>query len=76
VQTIDFNILIISIIVLTTVIRSDLIARLSLKVQVLACVAAWVPGLITSKPELLRPVGTRTGHIVQSLFLFLKTCKI
>ncbi|VUC23762.1 unnamed protein product [Clonostachys rosea] len=48
VQTIDFNILIISIIVLVSIVKSDLIARISTTNQILVCVAAWVPALITS----------------------------
>lgn len=50
VQAVDFNILIISIVVLYTVINSRLVAESSTKATVGICVAAWIPGLITSKP--------------------------
>lgn len=50
VQAVDFNILIISIVVLYTVINSRLVAaESSTWATVALCVAAWVPGLITSK---------------------------
>lgn len=48
-QAIDFNILIISITVLLSVVKKDLVSNLGTKWQVLICVAAWVPGIITGK---------------------------
>jgi hypothetical protein len=52
-QHIDFNILIISIIVLFSVIKKDAIANISKKWEILICLAAWVPGIITGKPTFL-----------------------
>lgn len=49
VQAVDFNILIISIIVLYTVIHNRLVTESSTTATVVICVAAWIPGLITSK---------------------------
>ncbi|PHH87571.1 hypothetical protein CDD83_8684 [Cordyceps sp. RAO-2017] len=48
VQAVDFNILIISIIVLYTVRNSRIVAQSSTLATVGLCVAAWVPGFITS----------------------------
>ncbi|XP_044716430.1 G protein-coupled glucose receptor regulating gpa2 domain-containing protein [Hirsutella rhossiliensis] len=48
VQAVDFNILIISIIVLYTVINNRLVAESSTKATIIICLAAWIPGLITS----------------------------
>ncbi|CAH0020295.1 unnamed protein product [Clonostachys rhizophaga] len=63
VQTIDFNILIISIIVLVSIVKSDLIARISTTNQILVCVAAWVPALITSHVALgLNAYGYVSGN--------------
>ncbi|KAK3702480.1 hypothetical protein LTR37_014842 [Vermiconidia calcicola] len=52
-QAVDFNILIIAIVVLLSVIRKDKIAYLDLKWHVLICMAAWVPGIITGTIGLL-----------------------
>ncbi|CRK24406.1 hypothetical protein BN1723_013289 [Verticillium longisporum] len=46
-QHIDFNILIISIIVLLSVVKKDSIAELDTKWQVLICFSAWLPGFTT-----------------------------
>jgi hypothetical protein len=46
-QHIDFNILIISIVVLFSVIKKDAISHLGMKWEILICAAAWVPGIIT-----------------------------
>ncbi|KAG5970415.1 hypothetical protein E4U55_001681 [Claviceps digitariae] len=48
VQAVDFNILIISIVVLLTVFRTHLLSNASPRHTLLLCVAAWIPGLITS----------------------------
>lgn len=48
-QAVDFNILIISIIVLLSVIKKDSITHLRTRWQVLICVLAWIPGWITGK---------------------------
>ncbi|KAG5920848.1 hypothetical protein E4U42_006059 [Claviceps africana] len=48
VQAVDFNILIISIVVLLTVFRTHLLSDASPRNATLLCVAAWIPGLITS----------------------------
>ncbi|KAF4589104.1 hypothetical protein GQ602_002993 [Ophiocordyceps camponoti-floridani] len=54
VQAVDFNILIISIIVLYTVLNSRLVSEPSTWATVGICIAAWIPGLITSElPERL-----------------------
>lgn len=49
VQAVDFNILAISIVVLCTVLNSQLIEQPSIKATGCVCVAVWVPGMITSK---------------------------
>ena len=46
-QAVDFNILIMSIIVLLSVVRKNSIAHLEMRWQVLICIAAWIPGIIT-----------------------------
>ncbi|PFH61464.1 hypothetical protein XA68_17295 [Ophiocordyceps unilateralis] len=48
VQAVDFNILIISIIVLYTVLNSRLISEPPTWATVAICIAAWIPGLVTS----------------------------
>ncbi|KAG5981819.1 hypothetical protein E4U43_006541, partial [Claviceps pusilla] len=48
VQAVDFNILIISIVVLLTVFRTHLLSNASPRNTMLLCAAAWVPGFITS----------------------------
>ncbi|PHH79252.1 hypothetical protein CDD80_5336 [Ophiocordyceps camponoti-rufipedis] len=48
VQAVDFNILIISIIVLYTVLNSRLVSKPSTWATVGICIAAWIPGLVTS----------------------------
>lgn len=48
-QAVDFNILIISITVLLSVVKKDSITHLETKWQVLICIAAWIPGIITGK---------------------------
>ncbi|KJZ68280.1 hypothetical protein HIM_12329 [Hirsutella minnesotensis 3608] len=48
VQAVDFNILIISIVVLYTVLSNRLISGASTTAMVSICIAAWVPGIITS----------------------------
>lgn len=48
-QFVDFNILIMAIVVLLSVIRTDSITYLDFKWQMLICGAAWVPGIITGK---------------------------
>ena len=52
-QAVDFNILIISIVVLLSVVKKDSIAHLPTKWQVLICVAAWIPGFITGEIQFL-----------------------
>lgn len=52
-QAVDFNILTISIVVLLSVIKKGSIAQLDIKWQILICVAAWVPGIITGRPPVL-----------------------
>jgi uncharacterized membrane protein YqaE (UPF0057 family) len=46
-QAVDFNILIISIVVLLSVVKKDSIAHLETKWQILICALAWIPGFIT-----------------------------
>ncbi|KAG6093313.1 hypothetical protein E4U31_006848, partial [Claviceps sp. LM219 group G6] len=48
VQAVDFNILIISIVVLLTVFRTHLLSDASQRKTILLCAAAWVPGFVTS----------------------------
>lgn len=48
-QAVDFNILIISIVVLLSIVKKDAVAQLQTKWQILICIAAWVPGFITGK---------------------------
>ncbi|KAG6000613.1 hypothetical protein E4U21_005286 [Claviceps maximensis] len=48
VQAVDFNILIISIVVLLAVFRTHLLSQASPRNTMILCVAAWIPGLITS----------------------------
>lgn len=48
VQTVDFTMLIISIVVLFTVLESRTVPETSTKARVALCVAAWIPGFITS----------------------------
>ncbi|KAG6016444.1 hypothetical protein E4U41_004439 [Claviceps citrina] len=48
VQAVDFSVLIISVVVLLTVFRTQLLNYASQRNTVLLCVAAWIPGLITS----------------------------
>ncbi|KJZ77662.1 hypothetical protein HIM_02839 [Hirsutella minnesotensis 3608] len=48
VQAVDFNILIISIVVLYTVLNNRLISGASTTATAGICVAAWIPGIITS----------------------------
>ncbi|VUC29226.1 unnamed protein product [Clonostachys rosea] len=63
VQTIDFNILVISITVLLTVLKTDRVANLSTRFQALLCIAAWVPALITSNIALaLNGFGYVSGN--------------
>uniref|UniRef100_A0A8H7N621 G-protein coupled receptors family 1 profile domain-containing protein n=1 Tax=Bionectria ochroleuca TaxID=29856 RepID=A0A8H7N621_BIOOC len=63
VQTIDFNILVISITVLLTVLKADRVANLSIRFQALLCIAAWVPALITSNIALaLNGFGYVSGN--------------
>lgn len=52
-QHVDFNILIISIVVLLSVTKKDSIAHVDTKWQILICMAAWVPGIITGKIHVL-----------------------
>ncbi|KEY73088.1 hypothetical protein S7711_09586 [Stachybotrys chartarum IBT 7711] len=52
-QAVDFNILIISIVVLISVIKNDSITHLDVKWQILICLAAWIPGFITGTVGLL-----------------------
>lgn len=49
VQAIDFNILIISIVVLLCIRQPKFAVQPSMKKTVLLCAIAWIPGLITSK---------------------------
>ncbi|WAO82859.1 Git3 domain-containing protein [Fusarium falciforme] len=51
VQAIDFNILIISIVVLFTVLNSRLVAQSSAMATTAVCAAAWIPGIITSNRQ-------------------------
>ncbi|VUC35441.1 unnamed protein product [Clonostachys rosea] len=63
VQTIDFNILIISITVLLTVFRNNWVNGLSSRARTLICVSAWIPGLITSNIGLgLNSYGYVSGN--------------
>lgn len=48
-QAVDFNILIISIVVLLSVVKKNSITNLSMKWQVCLCILAWIPGFITGK---------------------------
>ncbi|RCI17097.1 hypothetical protein L249_1801 [Ophiocordyceps polyrhachis-furcata BCC 54312] len=48
IQAVDFNILIISIIVLYTVLNSRIVSEPPTWATVAICIAAWIPGLITS----------------------------
>ncbi|RDA94912.1 hypothetical protein CP533_0118 [Ophiocordyceps camponoti-saundersi (nom. inval.)] len=48
VQAVDFNILIISIIVLYTVLNSRIVSEPPTWATIVICIAAWIPGLITS----------------------------
>lgn len=52
-QAVDFNILIISIVVLLSVVRKDSITHLDTKWQVLICITAWIPGFITGMNRLM-----------------------
>ncbi|KAH6662660.1 hypothetical protein F5X68DRAFT_144918 [Plectosphaerella plurivora] len=52
-QAVDFNILIISIVVLLSVVKKDSIAHLETKWQILICALAWIPGFITGTIGLL-----------------------
>ncbi|KAJ6436478.1 glucose receptor git3 protein [Purpureocillium lavendulum] len=52
-QAVDFNILIISIIVLLSVLKKDSIAHLSMNWQIVICISAWIPGFITGTVGLL-----------------------
>ncbi|VUC28821.1 unnamed protein product [Clonostachys rosea] len=63
VQTIDFNILLISVIVLISVVRAHWISDLSTRAQIFFCVGAWIPGLITSNVALgLNSYGFVSGN--------------
>lgn len=57
VQAVDFNILAISIVVLCTVVNSQLVAQPSIKATAGVCVAVWIPGMITSKFNPLTPLS-------------------
>lgn len=46
-QAVDFNILIISVVVLLSVVKKDSITHLETKWQILICALAWIPGFIT-----------------------------
>lgn len=59
-QAVDFNILIISIVVLYSVLNSRIVAQSSTRATVAICVSAWIPGLITSNVGLA--VGSY-GHV-------------
>lgn len=63
VQTIDFNILTISVIVLMSVVRTHWISNLSTRAQIFFCAGAWIPGLITSNVALgLNSYGFVSGN--------------
>lgn len=57
-QAVDFNILIISIVVLLSIVKKDAVAQLQTKWQVLICIAAWIPGFITGK---ISPLHRKPG---------------
>ncbi|KAI0158308.1 G protein-coupled glucose receptor regulating Gpa2-domain-containing protein [Xylariaceae sp. FL1272] len=46
-QAVDFNILFMAIVVLLTITKRGAVTQLDLKLQILICVAAWIPGFIT-----------------------------
>lgn len=58
-QAVDFNILIISIVVLLSVVKKNSITNLEMKWQICLCIAAWIPGFITGKaiPSLVAGTG-------------------
>ncbi|ERF76987.1 hypothetical protein EPUS_06855 [Endocarpon pusillum Z07020] len=63
VQAVDFNILIISIVVLLCIRQQKLASQPSMKRTVLLCVIAWIPGLITSFTGLiLNAYGPVSGN--------------